>query len=89
MILESYISKEQNMLTEIEYLEIKNTVLGLFGKHSISTNDIQNITGLLIHDKKNEYGKIQFALIKRIGEIIINQEASNELIMSSFHDYES
>jgi 3-dehydroquinate synthase len=89
MILESYISKEQNMLTEMEYFEIKNTVQGLFGKHSISTKDIQNIIRLLIHDKKNEYGKIQFALIKRIGEIIINQEASNELIMSSFYDYES
>jgi 3-dehydroquinate synthase len=41
----------------------------------------------LIHDKKNEYGKIQFALIEGIGKIKINQEADTELIIKSFEDY--
>ena len=44
---------------------------------------------LLIHDKKNEYGKIQFALLDGIGQIKINQEADNELITKSFVDYKN
>ena len=89
MILESYISKEQNMLPKVEFEEIKKTLLALFGKHSFSSNDIEKIQSLLIHDKKNEYGKVQFALINSIGTFVLNQEASNELIMRSFDDYES
>ena len=44
---------------------------------------------LLIHDKKNEYGTVQFALIDRIGAIKINQLVENELIISAFEDYKS
>jgi 3-dehydroquinate synthase len=44
---------------------------------------------LLIHDKKNEFGTIQFALINGIGSIKINQLVENELILSAFEDYKS
>ena len=47
---------------------------------------LEPIQELLIHDKKNEYGTIQFALIDGIGKIIINQEVENELIRASFED---
>ena len=47
------------------------------------------ILELLIHDKKNEYGTIQFALIEGIGQIKINQEVENELINQAFEDYKS
>jgi 3-dehydroquinate synthase len=39
---------------------------------------------LLIHDKKNEYGTIQFALLDGIGKIKINQSVENELILEAF-----
>ena len=42
------------------------------------------ILELLIHDKKNEYGNIQFALIEGIGKIKINQSVENELIIQCF-----
>jgi 3-dehydroquinate synthase len=89
MILESYISKEQNRLSEIEFEEIKKTLLAIFGKHSFSAKDIESIQSLLIHDKKNEYGKVQFALIENIGKIILNQSASKDMIINSFANYES
>ena len=47
------------------------------------------LTDLLIHDKKNEFGTIQFALIEGIGAIKINQLVENELILSAFEDYKS
>ena len=51
--------------------------------------DIEPIIELLIHDKKNEYGNIQFALIDGIGKIKINQSVENNLILKAFQDYKS
>ena len=87
MILEAYISKEKNLISTIEYQEIKNTIKSIYKEHKISENDINSIEKLLIHDKKNEYGKVQFALLNGIGGIKINELVTNELILSSFKDY--
>ena len=87
MILESYISKEKGLLTNEEFHQIKYIITNLFDEHLITDKDVQAIQDLLIHDKKNEYGKVQFALLNGIGKIIINQSVENELIISSFKDY--
>ena len=87
MILESYISWQKGLLSEDEYLEIKNMINTVFETINFEENDLQPILDLLIHDKKNEYGKIQFALLDGIGNIKINQEVENELIIKSFADY--
>ena len=87
MILESYISWQKGLISEANYLEIKNTINAIFDTIEFDKNDLQPIFDLLIHDKKNEYGKIQFALLDGIGKIKINQEADNELITKSFEDY--
>ena len=89
MILESYISWQKKLLSAVEYLEIKNTINGVFENIVFGEDDLQPILDLLIHDKKNEYGKIQFALLDGIGNIKINQEVENELIIKSFADYKS
>ena len=89
MILESYIAKEKGLLSNEEFHQIKYTITDIFEKHNFTKNDVESIQNLLIHDKKNEYGKVQFALIKGIGNIIINQSVENELIISSFEDYKS
>ena len=89
MILESYISWQKKLLSEEEYLEIKNSINAIYEIIVFDENDIQPILDLLIHDKKNEYGKIQFALLDGIGNIKINQEVENELIIKSFADYKS
>lgn len=89
MILESYISKEKGLLGNDEFQEIKHTITSLFDEHLFSDKDIEIIQNLLIHDKKNEYGKVQFALVNGIGKIIINQSVENELIVKSFNDYKS
>ena len=89
MILESYISWQTKLLSAAEYLEIKNAINAIFETIVFEENDLQPIFDLLIHDKKNEYGKIQFALLDGIGNIKINQEVENELIIKSFADYKT
>ena len=89
MILESYISWQKKLLSATQYLEIKNAINAVFETIIFEESDIKPILDLLIHDKKNEYGKIQFALLDGIGNIKINQEVENELIIKSFADYKS
>ena len=89
MILESYISWKKELLSESEYIQIKTTIKSIFDDILFGENDIEPILELLVHDKKNEYGTIQFALIEGIGKIRINQLVENELILCAFKDYKS
>ena len=89
MILESYISLHKNLITAEEYTEIKTAIKSIYDDVKIEENDIDPILELLIHDKKNEYGLIQFALIEGIGKIKINQSVENKLILDAFQDYKS
>ena len=87
MILESFISKEKGLLTTDEYQEIKYIINDIFERVTFDQNDIEKIIELLIFDKKNEFGKVQFALLDGIGKIKINQESDNKLIFKAFEDY--
>lgn len=89
MILESYISWHKNLITESEFNQIRTTLKSIYQDITFEAKDINPILELLIHDKKNEYGTIQFALIQGIGQIIINQTVENELILQAFQDYQS
>jgi 3-dehydroquinate synthase len=89
MILESFISWKKNLITAAEYLEIKTTIKNLFGEIVFDKNDLTPIRNLLIHDKKNEYGTIQFVLLDGIGNTKINQVIENELIEKAFEDYKT
>jgi 3-dehydroquinate synthase len=89
MILESYISLHKNLITKAEYDQIKSTLKSIYDEVVFEENDMEPILELLIHDKKNEYGTIQFALIEGIGKIKIDQSVENELILNAFQDYKS
>lgn len=89
MILESYISLEKKLISPEEYHQIKTTIMAIYDAIIFDKKDIEPILELLIHDKKNEYGNIQFALIDGIGKIKINQSVENELILKAFEDYKS
>ena len=87
MILESFLSLKLNLISNEEYAEIKYIITDVFEKVDFNEVDIQKIIDLLIFDKKNEFGKVQFALLNKIGEIKINQTVDNSLILLAFEDY--
>ncbi|GEM53888.1 3-dehydroquinate synthase [Flavobacterium branchiophilum NBRC 15030 = ATCC 35035] len=89
MILESYIAWQKNLISQAAFEEIKTTIKLIFDDIIFEPNDLEPIKDLLIHDKKNEYGTIQFALIQNIGSIILNQEVENQLIEAAFENYKS
>lgn len=89
MVLESYCSKEMGFLSEKEYFEIKTTIINIYGRIIFEVKDIDFILKFLIHDKKNEFGKVQFVLLDGIGKTKINQTVASELIQMAFLDYKS
>ncbi|MDI9309718.1 MAG: 3-dehydroquinate synthase [Limnohabitans sp.] len=89
MILESYLSFKKQILTFEEYLEIKNQIQHIYEPISFNQNEINEIINLLIHDKKNEFGVVQFSLIDKIGHCVINQTIDNPIILEAFEDYKN
>jgi 3-dehydroquinate synthase len=87
MILESYLSLQKELITKEEYQEIKTVIKSIFETVLFDEYDLDPIQNLLIHDKKNEFGKVQFALLDGIGKIKINQHAENKWITDAFEDY--
>jgi 3-dehydroquinate synthase len=87
MILESYLSYKLEFISKDSYAEIKYIITDVFEKISFNDSDIQNILDLLIFDKKNEFGNIQFTLLNKIGESKINQKVDESLILLAFEDY--
>lgn len=89
MILESHIAFQKSLISFEDYNQIKQTIKSIYKTIVFEENDRQPILDLLVHDKKNEYGNIQFALIEGIGNTIVNQNADNEMIDKAFDDYKS
>lgn len=89
MILESFLSFKKQILTFEEFLEIKNQIKSIYEPISFAPNDINEIINLLIHDKKNEFGIVQFSLIDKIGHCLINQTIDNSIILEAFEDYKN
>lgn len=89
MILESFLSLKKGLLTNAEYQEIKYVITDIYPNVSFTENDINSIIDLLIHDKKNEFGKVKFVLLNKIGAVKTDQEIENELIFKAFDDYKN
>lgn len=89
MILEAHLSCQNNLLSLEDYLEIKNLIMTHYDQLVFTTADRNAILELMKHDKKNEYGKINFSLLNGIGKISINQFSDNEQIKEAFDDYET
>lgn len=88
MVLEAYLSLQNNLIAETEYIEIKSVIQSIFPPVEFSFDDVSNIITLLAHDKKNEFGAVNFVLLKSIGNAIIGQSVENNLIYKAFEDYQ-
>jgi 3-dehydroquinate synthase len=87
MILEAHISSALKLLPQNEYIQLKGIISSIFPKVEFTEQDKANVIKLLIHDKKNVAGKVQFVLLERIGHAVINKEVYNQLIINAFADY--
>ena len=88
MILEGYLSYKLTGLKKEELDDIKRTFLKRFPKVNFTPDDINNILSLLKFDKKNSHGKINFVLLKSIGEPAIDVQIPNDLYADAFSYYQ-
>lgn len=87
MILEGYLSHKLLGLSEQSLEDIKSTFLNKYDKVEFSDTDIENILKLMKYDKKNSHGKVNFVLLKNIGEPVVDVEIPIELFTDAFAYY--
>ena len=89
MITECYISSKLLDFPEKEIENINNHLLDIFGKVTIEKSDYQEIINLLIHDKKNVDGKVNFVLLKDLEEFNLDCRVSESLLFEALEFYNS
>jgi 3-dehydroquinate synthase len=87
MILATYISSEQLGFPKESLQKISSGISKIYPKQSFSAEDIAAICKLLIYDKKNSDGRINFVLLKDFSDHEINCEVPNSLILEAFTYY--
>ena len=89
MIVESYISSETLNFNLDEINKIKFIFNSVFSKVVFTKKDINEIIDLLVHDKKNFDGRINFVLLKKIGAPKVDIQVSSKMIKKGFDFYQS
>lgn len=87
MICEAYLSNQASGLTAKELKEITQYILSVYKPVKIKDSIIPQLIKLMMHDKKNEKGKINFSLLSSIGKCEINIGASTQQITDSLNYY--
>jgi 3-dehydroquinate synthase len=67
--------------------DVKHYIEEIYGYYNINTSDYQDIYNLMLHDKKNENGLINYTLLTEPGNIQINQNCSVEQLFKALDYY--
>ena len=89
MVLEAYLSMSKRFISLEEYTTIKTRIQKLYGKKYKSLPEVSAILPIMLKDKKNNSGNIQFALIDQIGSAVYDQLVETEVLENAFLDYKS
>tara|TARA_R110002126_G_scaffold56971_2_gene151629 strand:+ start:45 stop:1106 length:1062 start_codon:yes stop_codon:yes gene_type:complete len=87
MILEGYLSNKLTNLPLVTLEDIKTTFLSRYEKVEFLEEDFDNILKLMKYDKKNSHGKVNFVLLKEIGNPVFDIEIPVELFTEAFAYY--
>lgn len=87
MVLATYISYKLIDFPKQKLDLIKLTMIDLYGKIIFHESDYKHIIDLLIYDKKNSHGNINFVLLNDIGSSKIDCIVENALILEAFEYY--
>lgn len=89
MILETFISHRLLEFPKAKMNDVKATILDLFPTVSFDEKDFMEIINLLRYDKKNNYGNINFVLLKDIGKPELDCQVEKDLIVEAFQFYKN
>ncbi len=89
MVCESWLSVQKAGLPPEELEQITAFIRQIFGYYPLNNLAKADLLALMQHDKKNEGEHINFSLLPRIGQVKVNQTASEADILASLDYYES
>ena len=89
MITEAFISNSLLNFPSKELENIKKSILSIYGKVKIKTSDYNAIIELLIHDKKNVAGQVNFVLLSDFEKYKLDCNVENSLIIEALDYYNS
>lgn len=84
MLCESWISYKTNGLSKNNYQEIMSFLKKYYSMIEINKCDLNKIINIMKYDKKNKKNKINFSLLKSIGNCSYNYNVKDKLIKESF-----
>lgn len=87
MIIATYISTKVSGFPKDKLELIKNQLLEFFPKKDLELVDYEPIKTLLKFDKKNSHGKINFVLLKDIGQPVTDCTVEENFLLEGFKYY--
>jgi len=87
IVCELYLSHKHCGLSTDDLRRVTHFIRSGYPPFSFSCRDYDTIYERMTHDKKNAGGRIRFALLRGIGDVVIDQEVPRELVIESFDFY--
>lgn len=87
MMCESFLANKRTGLTKDELNQLINFFQIKYPQLEIPEDSFSTLINWMRKDKKNEGSEINFTLLKKIGECVINQTCNEEEIMESLRFY--
>jgi 3-dehydroquinate synthase len=87
MITEAYISEKILNFPAEKLKAIKEKLITIYGKVNIETADYEAILDLLIHDKKNVGGRVNFVLLNDFEKFEFDCKVEKELLIEALNYY--
>ena len=89
MAVETLLSQMANNLSEDECGIVLASLKGIFPLQAIAESELPDLIEWMRHDKKNDDSKINFTLLKKIGEAEFNKTCSVDQIEAAIKKYNS
>ena len=87
LITELYISNKLNDFSLDTVDKLKEVSLNYFSKIRLTDNDLKSIYDLMIFDKKNDKGSVNFVLLDKVGKPMIDQKVDYDIFIEAFAYY--
>ena len=87
LITELYISNKLNDFSLDTVDKLKEVSLNYFSKISLTDGDLKSIYDLMIFDKKNDKGSVNFVLLDKGGAPVIDQKVGYDIFIEAFAYY--
>ena len=89
MVTEAFISQKLLHFPSEHLKAIKETVLAIYGKAEIDVLDYEGIIELLIHDKKNVSGQVNFVLLTDFEQFKLDCKVEKDLLIEALNYYKA